>query len=121
MNSIQEKEFRRRQISFVGLLSAITVILLGLHYYIYYYFAASVDLKIPLWTVYAFHFIVVLLIYSFINYRHTSGKTDVFNVFMILTSLENKVPDVLNFFFPYFIYLGLEVWTVTNFLKEKTN
>ena len=85
MNSIQEKEFRRRQISFVGLLSAITVILLGLHYYIYYYFAASIDLKIPLWTVYAFHFIVVLLIYSFINYRHTSGKTDVFNVFMILT------------------------------------
>jgi signal transduction histidine kinase len=138
MNSIQEKEFRRRQISFVGLLSAITVILLGLHYYIYYYFAASIDLKIPLWTVYAFHFIAVLLIYSFINYRHTSGKTDVFNVFMILTflkmilavvfllpvllsSLENKVPDVLNFFFPYFIYLGLEVWTVTNFLKEKTN
>ena len=136
MTLSQSQAFRNREFKFVGLLSALTIVLLGIHYYIYAYFIDSVELMLPIWTVYAFHFIVVLLIYSFINYKFTSGKTEIFNIFMILTflkmilavvfllpvllsELENKAPDVLNFFIPYFIYLGLEVWTVTKFLKEK--
>lgn len=138
MNSSQEKAFKQREFKFLGLLTAITIILLGIHYYIYTYFLDSIELMLPIWTVYAFHFVVVVLIYSFINYKYTSGGTEIFNLFMILTflkmilavvfllpvllsALENKAPDVLNFFIPYFIYLGLEVWTVTKFLQQKTS
>ena len=136
MDSIQQKTFRRRQVNFIGLLAILSLLLLGIHYYIFYYFAGATETMLPIWTVYSFHFVVVLLVYSLINYRHSAGKTEVFNTFMLLTfvkmilalvfllpvllsELQNKTPDVLNFFIPYFIYLGLEVWTVTNFLKEK--
>jgi len=136
MESSKELTFKTRELNFIGLLSAITLVLLGIHYYLYAYFLTSTELLLPVWTVYAFHFVVVLLIFSIVNYRYSSGKTDVFNTFMILTfvkmilavvfllpvvlsELDNKVPDVLNFFIPYFIYLGLEVWTVTRFLNKK--
>ena len=78
---------------------------------------------------------VTALFYTIINYRFSTGKTNVFNVFMILTFLkmifailfllpvllsdfENKQPDVFNFFIPYFMYLFFEVYALTKFLQK---
>lgn len=135
MSIKKNNHFLNRQFKFIAILCAISVILIGIHYYIYAYFINQIEFKLPLWTVYTFHFVVVLIVYSVINYKYASGKTEIFNTFMVLTFLkmilavlfllpvllsetENKAADVLNFFIPYFIYLGLEVWTVTNFLRE---
>ena len=136
MTSSQLEAFRSRFIKFIGILAALSVVLIGIHYYIFHYFASSIELMLPIWSVYVFHVGIVLVIFSIINYRYSIGKTDVFNSFMVLTflkmvlaivfllpvilsSFENKVPDVLNFFILYFIYLALEVWTVTQLLKQK--
>lgn len=127
--------FKKRQITFVLQLIAVTAILFGSHSYLLSYFGGDTLFLFPIWHIYTFHFIVTLLFYSLINYRFSKGKTNIFNVFMILTFLkmifailfllplllsdfENKQPDVFNFFIPYFLYLFFEVYALTQFLQK---
>lgn len=127
--------FKKRQITFLLELVAVTAILLGLHNYLLSYFAEKSDFFFPVWHIYVFHFLVTAIIYSIINYKYSSGKTNIFNLFMGLTFLkmifailfllplllsdfENKQPDVFNFFIPYFMYLFFEVYTLTKFLQK---
>ncbi|WP_296342693.1 hypothetical protein [Winogradskyella sp.] len=127
--------FKKRQISFLFQLIAVTAVLLGLHMYLLSYFAEKIDFFFPVWHIYVFHFLVTALFYTIINYRFSSGKTNVFNLFMGLTFLkmilailfllplllsefENKQPDVFNFFIPYFMYLFFEVYSLTKFLQK---
>jgi len=127
--------FKKRQISFVLQLIAVTTILLGLHVYLLSYFAEKIEFFFPVWHIYVFHFLVTAIFYTIINYRFSSGKTNVFNLFMGLTFLkmilailfllplllsqfENKQPDVFNFFIPYFMFLFFEVYALTKFLQK---
>ena len=130
MNNI----FKKRQSSFLIQLLLLTVILFAVHSYLAYYFAKEIPF-FSLWQVYLFHFIVTLLIYSVINYQDSVGKKQIFNSFMVSTILkmilailfllpllmstfENKKPDVFNFFIPYFIYLSFEVYSLNRILRK---
>ena len=127
--------FKKRQISFLLQLVAVTAILLGLHTYLLSYFAEQIEFFFPVWHIYVFHVLVTAIFYTIINYRFSSGKTSIFNLFMGLTFLkmilailfllplllsdfENKQPDVFNFFIPYFMYLFFEVYALTKFLQK---
>jgi hypothetical protein len=37
---------------------------------------------------------------------------------LLLSSLDDKIPDVFNFFIPYFIFLIFEIYSITSLLKE---
>ena len=128
--------FKKRQITFVLQLLGMSAILFGIHSYLLHHFANNINFFFPVWQIYAFHFIITLVLYSIINYRYSSGKTDIFNVFMIMTFLKmilavlfllplilsdfkNKQPDVFNFFIPYFLFLFFEVFALTKFLQKQ--
>ncbi|OZV70793.1 hypothetical protein [Winogradskyella aurantia] len=129
------KDFKERQLAFLLQLIGITAVLFAIHSYLLYHFAQDLKLYFPVWQIYTFHLIVTLAMYTAINYRYSSGKKDIFNLFMILTFLkmalaiifllplilstfENKQPDVFNFFIPYFLYLFFEVFALTKFLQK---
>lgn len=129
-------DFKKRQLSFLLQIISISVLLFAMHQYILHYFAGSVLLFFPLWHIYTFHILVAVVIYTIINYRYASGKTEIFTLFMgitlikmilaivfllplLLSDFPKKQPDVFNFFIPYFIYLFLEVFYVTKFLQKK--
>jgi len=129
------EEFKKRQIAFVVQLIAVTLLLFAIHQYLLSYFTDLKAFFFPVWHIYAFHFLVTLAFYSFINYRFSKGKTNIFNAFMVLTFLkmllailfllplllsdfENKQPDVFNFFIPYFLFLFFEVYAITRFLQK---
>ncbi|WP_045470700.1 hypothetical protein [Winogradskyella sp. PG-2] len=129
------EEFKKRQIVFLLQLIGITVVLFGVHSYLLHHFAKETIFFFPVWQIYAFHVFVTSIFYTIINYRFSSGKKDIFNLFMVLTflkmvlailfllplflsDLENKQPDVFNFFIPYFLYLFFEVFSLTKFLQK---
>lgn len=129
------EEFRKRQISFLLQLLGVTLLVFGIHAYLIGHFAKDISFFFPLWQIYAFHALVTTVLYSAINYRFSSGKKDIFNLFMVLTflkmilaiifllpllvsDLENKQPDVFNFFIPYFLFLFFEVFVLTRFLQK---
>lgn len=128
--------FKKRQIIFLLQLVGISVVLYGLHSYLLYHFANNKDFFFPVWQIYMFHFVVTMVLYTIVNFRYSSGKKDIFNIFMIATFLkmvfailfllplilsdfENKQPDVFNFFIPYFLYLFFEVFALTKFLQKQ--
>lgn len=132
MNSI----FKRRQINFVIQLFAFSGLLFAIHSYLMYHFAKDTTTFFPLWHIYLFQILTVLIVYSLINYRDSIGKAEVFNAFIlgmllkmilviafllpwILSKPENKGVDLVNFFIPYFLFLAFEVYSVTTFLQKK--
>jgi hypothetical protein len=127
--------FKKRQIPFLTQVLIVSLLLFAIHSYLLFHFTKDAVFFSPLWQVYAFHIIVTSTLYSIINYRYSSGKTDVFNLFMVVTFLkmalaivfllplllsdfENKQPDVINFFLPYFLYLFFEIYSLTKFLQK---
>lgn len=133
MNSI----FKKRQLNFVIQLVAFCGLLFAVHSYLIYHFAKDAVTFFPLWHIYIFQIITVLIVYSLINYRDSIGKSEVFNTFIlgmllkmilamvfllpwILSKPENKGVDLANFFIPYFLFLAFEVYSVTNFLQNKS-
>ncbi|RPD93415.1 hypothetical protein EGM88_13005 [Aureibaculum marinum] len=131
MNTI----FKKRQSSFLITLVSFALILFAIHSYIAHYFV-NVTFFFPIWQIYAFHCFVTFIVYSIINYKHSQGKSEIFNIFLVstllkmiiallfllpllLSDIENKKPDVFNFFIPYFCFLAFEVYCITSLLKEK--
>jgi len=111
-------------------------ILYLLHVYLLNSLASELEFVIPLWTTYVFHAIAVLVVYSIINFRFSNGKKEVFNAFILLMLLkmvfmivfllplflsdaQNKIPDAINFFIPYFIFLAFEVYGIHQFLAAE--
>jgi hypothetical protein len=132
MNTI----FKRRQLNFLIQLVAFSLLLFAIHSYLTYHFAKDIDIFFPLWHIYLFQIITVLIVYTLINYRDAIGKSEVFNTFIlgmllkmilamvfllpwILSKPDNKGVDLANFFIPYFLFLAFEVYSVTNFLQKK--
>lgn len=130
------EQFKSRQSTFLLQLAVLSIVLFGIHFYLLSYLGKEESFFFPIWPIYLFHFLVTTLLYTIINYQFSKGKTEVFNTFMILTflkmifsilfllplllsDLENKRPDVFNFFIPYFLYLFFEVYSVTQFLQKK--
>lgn len=130
------KAIAKTQLIFFVKLTLVTLLLFAIHSYLIHFFFNFVELILPLWLIYVFNFILVFIIFSIINFRYKTGKTDVFNVFMlgtllkmvlilvfflpiILSDQENKTLDTLNFFIPYFIFLAFEVYSISKFLVKK--
>ena len=132
MNSI----FKKRQGYFLIQLVIISFLIFGIHSYLLYYFATDISFFFPLWHIYLFHFIITALIFTAINYKYVKENTNIFDVFMmgtlskmiitiifllplLLSDFEEKKPDVINFFIPYFLFLAFEVYSLTALLNKK--
>ena len=130
------KDIIKTQLIFFSKLLVLSLILFGVHYYILYSFFNEIVFELPLALIYGVHFVLVYSIYTIVNYRYSRGKTEIFNIFMggtllkmcliivfllpvILSEQKNKIPDVLNFFLPYFVFLGFEVYSIFSFLQKK--
>ncbi|TDU43566.1 hypothetical protein BXY82_0980 [Gelidibacter sediminis] len=128
-------DFQKRQLNFLLLIIVLSLVLYGIHSYLLSYFGTELKLFFPVWQIYVFHFAVTTLLYTIVNYKFSTGKTDIFILFMgstfvkmflailfllpiILSDFEKKQPDIFNFFIPYFIYLAFEVYTITRFLQK---
>lgn len=128
--------FIKRETNFLLLLLIFTLLIFSIHWYILFHFFTGVDFILPLYTIYGFHFITVLIVYSIVNYKFSSGKKEIFPLFMgatlfkmilcivfllpvLLNPNENATLEVFNFFIPYFLYLAFEIINITLFLKEK--
>jgi hypothetical protein len=127
--------FKKRQFSFLLQLISLTIVVLGMHFYLMSYFTKSSTFFFPVWHIYVFHAMVTASFYTIINYQFSKGKKNVFNLFLgltlfkmflailfllplILSDFENKQRDVFSFFIPYFLYLFFEVFSVTKFLQK---
>jgi len=123
-------------LNFIVKLLALTAILCGVHYYIFLSFFAEMNLYFPIWSVYAFNGVLVLLVFLFINYKVSSGSKNVLNIFLVLTMVkmlltivfllplffgksDNPKVEAFNFFIPYFFYLAFEIVSISNFLKKQ--
>lgn len=128
--------FKKRQMLFVVQLSMLTGILLLLHSHLLNSFEPDSSFVIPVWTIYLFHAITILMVYSVINFRFSNGRTSVFNYFIALMILKmivvvifllplffskssNKILEAVNFFVPYFVFLAFEVYSINKFLVTK--
>jgi len=128
------KTFKTIQIQFLIQLIIVTVVLFATHNYLLYYFVSTKTLFFPIWHIYGFHCFITAILCSILNHRFSSGHKNIFNLFMGLTilkmilaivfllpllvsDLENKQPDVFNFFIPYFLFLWFEIFSVTRILR----
>ncbi len=131
MNSV----FKSRQLDFLLKIVLFTLIIGGAHSYLSYYFVDT-NLFFAIWQIYLFLFVVTFLVFTVINYRYSNGNTTIFNLFLgatvlkmilaiifllplLLSDIENKKIDVINFFIPYFLFLFFEVFTINTFLQKK--
>lgn len=130
------QEFLQREGAFLLKLILFTLLLFGIHFYILFHFAPQLVLTLPLYTIYAFHFITVIIVYTLVNYKISNGTKEIFNLFMGCTLLkmilaivfllplflkptENKIVEAVNFFIPYFLFLSFEIVSIISFLKKK--
>ena len=110
--------------------------LFGIHYYIFVTFFQDMALYFPLWTIYLFNFVLVLGVFGIIFYLVSKGNKNGYQLFLILTVVkmalaivfllpviggksDNSVVDVCNFFVPYFLFLGFEIFSLNNFFKKQ--
>ncbi len=116
-----------------------TALLFAIHYYIFISFFSEISLYFPLWAIYTFNAALVLLVFLIVRVQMARGYTKTYNLFLILTiskmalaivfllplfagKAENAVVDVINFFIPYFLFLGFEIFQLNIFFKkEETN
>lgn len=127
--------FSKRQWSFSLKLILLTSLLFASHWWIIHNFFATEQFFFPLWQVYVFHFALVFIIFSAVNYRF-SNNGGVLNYFLggsivkmlfsvlfllplLLSDFEFKRPDVYNFFFVYFSLLFFEVFNLSKLLNEE--
>lgn len=128
-------DFKKRESTFLVLLVLFTALLFVVHWYITHYFFSQADLILPLYVVYGFHFLTVLIVYTIVNFRFSSGKKEIFSIFMgatlfkmilclvfllpvLLNPNENATLEVFNFFIPYFLFLAFEIVNIIRFLKD---
>ena len=123
-------------LNFIVKLIGLTALLCGVHYYIFLNFFSYIELYLPIWSIYAYNGVLVLLVFLFINHKVSNGSKNVLNIFLGLTSVkmllaivfllplfigkaENSKIEAFNFFIPYFLYLAFEITSISNFLKKQ--
>jgi len=120
---------------FVLKLVGFTGLLWVVHYYVFFNFFSEIDLYLPLWTIYAFNAVLVLIVFGIINYKVTQRSDKVLSIFLVASMVKmalavvfllpvftDKVThvkvEVFNFFIPYFLFLFFEIYTLSNFFKN---
>jgi hypothetical protein len=122
-------------LNFALKLLGFSLLLCGIHYYIYLNFYSEIDLYLPIWGIYVFNLILVLLVFAIIKNQVATDDSKVYNTFLILTiakmalvivfllpifmgKSENSTVEVINFFVAYFLFLGFEIKMLDKFLKD---
>ena len=120
--------------SFIVKLLIFTAFLFAIHFYILSQFFDGV-LHFPLWTIYAFNAVLVFLVYSILNYQYNKGSKKMYQFFLGLTMMKMVLAvifllplffgksndpqlEVINFFIPYFLFLGFEIFGLNKFLQK---
>lgn len=133
---IYQKTMIKDLIKFFILISCFSAVLLAIHYYIGFNFFSGTELFFPLWSIYAFNMVLVLVVYGIIYFKTNRGNTKTYQQFLILSLIkmglviafltplffgksENSTLEVLNFFIPYFLFLAFEIVTISKFLNHK--
>ena len=126
----------KNTLNFIVKLLALTALLCGAHYYIFLSFFSEMTLYFPIWSIYSFNGVLVLLVFLIINHEVSKGNKNVLNIFLILTLVKmalcivfllplffgkSDYPKVetFSFFISYFIYLIFEIVSISNFLKKQ--
>ena len=130
------EDFKKRQFGFLLQLILLSIVVFGLHSFIIHYFFSDFSFFYPVWQIYVFHFIITAILYTLINYKYSAGNKSIFNLFtgltllkmilsvvfllpLLISDIDGKQPDVMNFFAPYFVYLFFEVYALTSFLQKQ--
>jgi len=120
--------------SFILKLFVFTLLLFSVHYYTLNQFFDGA-LHFPLWTIYAFNSVLVMIVYTIISYKNKQGSKKMYQLFLGLTILKMVLAvvfllplflgksdhaqlEVINFFIPYFIFLGFEIFSLNKFLQK---
>jgi hypothetical protein len=124
----------KEAISFTIKLVIFTLFLFVIHYYILSQFFEGI-LYFPIWTIYVFNAVLVLAVYSTIGYKNKQGSKKMYQLFLSLTigkmvlaivfllplffgKSEHAQLEVINFFIPYFLFLGFEIFNLNKFLQN---
>ena len=122
--------------SFILQLLALSVILIGIHYYIFHVFFSEVNLYLPIWSIYLFNIVLVIAVFGIIFYQVSKGSQKSYTIFLVSTLIkmtlaivfllplfagksENAVTEVINFFIPYFLFLAFEIYSLNKFFKNQ--
>jgi hypothetical protein len=117
-------------------LAAFTGLLWAVHFYIFITFFSEIALYFPLWSIYLFNAILVFAVYAFVNYKAAKGSEKIYNLFLTLTIVKMALAivfllpvfagkalsprvEVINFFIPYFVFLGFEIFSLSEFFKKQ--
>lgn len=120
--------------SFIIKLFIFTLFLFGIHFYILSQFFEG-TLYFPIWTIYTFNAVLVFLVFTIITYKSKQGSKKMYQLFLGLTILkmflaivfllplflgksDHAQLEVINFFIPYFVFLGFEIFSLNNFLQK---
>ena len=120
--------------SFIIKLFIFTLFLFGIHFYILSQFFEG-TLYFPIWTIYTFNAVLVFLVFIIITYKSKQGSKKMYQLFLGLTILKMFLAivfllplflgksnhaqlEVVNFFIPYFVFLGFTIFSLNNFLQK---
>mgnify|MGYP001027000903 CR=1 FL=1 len=102
-------------LNFTIKLLGFSLLLCGIHYYIYLNFYSEIDLYLPIWGIYVFNLILVLLVFAIINNQVATDDSKVYNTFLVLTIA--KMALAIVFLLPIFLgKSGNAIAEVINFL-----
>lgn len=124
------------KLNFLVGLFIFTGILYVVHYSIFYNFFSEITLYIPIWSIYCFNSVVVLVVYSIIKNKTKKESKKGYNAFLLLTFIKmilaivfllplfsgestNTKTEVINFFIPYFFFLTFEILAINKLLKSQ--
>ena len=121
-------------LNFALKLLGFSLLLCAIHYYIFFNFFSEIDLYLPIWGIYLFNLVLVLIVFAIINHKAATDESKIYNTFLILTiskmalaivfllplftgKSENATAEVINFFIAYFLFLAFEIKMLDKFLK----
>jgi len=120
--------------SFIIRLFIFALVLFGIHFYILSQFFDGI-LYFPIWVIYIFNLVLVFLVFAVISYKSKQGSKKMLELFLGLTILKMVLAivfllplffgksnhpqlELINFFIPYFLFLGLEIFSLNKFLQK---
>jgi len=127
-----QKEILRFSIKLLGF----SLLLCAIHYYILFIFFPDTVLFLPIWSIYLFNSILVLIVFLIMSFKKLKDSDKLYNTFLMVTlakmglvivfllplfagKSEHSRIEVVNFFIPYFFFLVFEIKLISKFLKKE--
>ena len=123
--------------SFLKILIPLSLILFVVHYLIINKLLYEYSFYYPIYIIYLFLVVVTstIIVVILVIYKNYKGKTGfaflacsilkmllaiIFLIPLITSNLTNKVPGILSFFIPYFLFLTIETVFILNLINRST-